>query len=53
MADDGEATRNVLAVAAEDEGAGRAAVQLGPPTIVLYLVQPLGADGRDLLQNGR
>src|SRR5262249_42086481 len=49
LADYGEAPRDVLAVAAENQGTRRGAVKLRAPPIVLHLVRQLGADGRGFL----
>jgi hypothetical protein len=51
VANNRKAARDVFAVAAQDENASRAAVELSPPAVMLHLVQPLGADGRGLLQD--
>ena len=52
LANDGEASREVFAAAAQDDGAIRTAVELRPPAVVLDLVQPLRPRGRGSLSTG-
>ena len=52
LANDGEASGEVFAPAAKDNGLTRGAVELSPPAVVLDLVQPLGPEGGDFLRTG-